>query len=200
MLLEDKLADYRLLLASRSPRRRELLDMSGLSYELCADFACEEVYPADTPAREVPLYLSRLKSRACPRALGPRDILLTADTVVVCRGKVLGKPRDRADAARMLRTLAGGVHEVVSGVTFRTKERCHSFSALSRVWIRPLREEEIAFYLDRFSPLDKAGAYGVQEWIGLAAVEKINGSFYNVMGLPVQRVYTELERFIESLR
>ena len=139
------------------------------------------------------------RSEAYPRALSPRDILLTADTVVVCQGRVLGKPENPEQAARMLRRLSGGVHEVVSGVTLRTAKHRRSFSALTRVWMRPLREEEIACYVERFRPLDKAGAYGVQEWIGLAAVEKINGSFYNVMGLPIQRVYTELERFIETL-
>ena len=199
MLLEEKLADYRLLLASRSPRRRELLTASGLPYELADDFACEEIYPDPLPVRAVPLYLSQLKSEAYPRALSPRDILLTADTVVVCQGRVLGKPENPEQAARMLRRLSGGVHEVVSGVTLRTAKHRRSFSALTRVWMRPLREEEIACYVERFRPLDKAGAYGVQEWIGLAAVEKINGSFYNVMGLPIQRGYTELERFIETL-
>ena len=112
---------------------------------------------------------------------------------------MLGKPENPEQAARMLRRLSGGMHEVVSGVTLRTAKHRRSFSALTRVWMRPLREEEIACYVERFRPLDKAGAYGVQEWIGLAAVEKINGSFYNVMGLPIQRVYTELERFIETL-
>lgn len=199
MLLHDKLRNYRLLLASRSPRRRELLTQSGLPYEPADDFACEEIYPAALPARDVPLYLAELKSNAYPVPLGPRDILLTADTVVVCGGDVLGKPRDAQDAARMLHRLSGRMHEVVSGVTLRTATRRHSFSALTRVWMRPLREEEIAFYVDRYRPLDKAGAYGVQEWIGLAAVARINGSFYNVMGLPVQRVYPELERFIETL-
>lgn len=199
MLLHDKLRNYRLLLASRSPRRRELLAQSGLPYEPADDFACEEIYPAVLPAREVPRYLSQLKSDAYPKPLGPRDILLTADTVVVCGGEVLGKPRDTDEAVRMLRRLSGCMHEVVSGVTLRSVARRHSFSALTRVWMRPLRDQEIAYYVDRFRPLDKAGAYGVQEWIGLAAVAKINGSFYNVMGLPVQRVCTELERFIETL-
>lgn len=198
MLLKDRLHDYRLLLGSRSPRRRELLAQSGLPFEAAADYDCPEHYPASLPAREVPRYLADLKSDAYPLPLSPRDILLTADTVVVSGDRVLGKPRDSVQAARMLRILSGRMHEVVSGVTLRTAARRRTFSVLTRVWMRPLREEEIAFYIDRFHPLDKAGAYGVQEWIGLVAVERINGSFHNVMGLPIQRVHTELERFIET--
>ena len=197
MLLEEKLADYRLLLASRSPRRRELLTASGLPYELADDFACEEIYPDTLPAREVPLYLSQLKSEAYPRALSPRDILLTADTVVVCGGRVLGKPEDPEQATRMLRRLSGRRHTVVSGVTLRTPGRTHTFAAKSSVWFRPLADEEIAYYLDACRPYDKAGSYGIQEWIGYAAIEKINGSFYNVMGLPIQKVYTELDKFLK---
>ena len=198
MLLHEMLRDRRLLLASQSPRRRELLAASGIPYEPAPKYPCEEVYPAGTPAREVPLYLSRLKSEAYPAALGPRDILLTADTVVVLGDRVLGKPRDREDALRMLRLLSGRGHTVVTGVTLRSAERVHSFSASSEVFFRPLSEEELAYYVDTFRPYDKAGAYGIQEWIGHAAIERIDGSFYNVMGLPVQRLYVELTRFLTS--
>ena len=148
------------------------------------------------PAEEVPLFLSRLKSEAYPAPLGANDILLTADTVVISDGEVLGKPCDRGQAAQMLRRLSGRRHTVVSGVTLRTAGRMHTFSAESGVWFRPLSEEEIGYYLDTFAPYDKAGSYGIQEWIGYAAIEKINGSFYNVMGLPVQRLYVELDRFL----
>lgn len=197
MLLKDKLAPYRLLLASQSPRRRELMTGCGLPYVLAPKYACAEVYPAGTPAAEVPRYLARLKSEAYPEPLRPRDILLTADTVVVSDGEVLGKPRDRDDAAAMLRKLSGRRHTVVSGVAFRTAERLHAFTAHTEVWFRPLSEEEIAYYLDTCRPYDKAGSYGIQEWIGYAAIERIEGSFYNVMGLPIQKVYTELEKFIQ---
>ena len=196
MLLHEKLRSYRLLLASQSPRRRELMTGCGLPYELAPKYDCEETYPVDFPAEEVPGYLSQLKSDACPWQLEPDDILMTADTVVVLDGRVLGKPRDRDDAFAMLRSLSGRRHTVVSGVTFRTRDRRHTFAARSEVWFRPLSDEEIAYYLDAHRPYDKAGSYGIQEWIGYAAIERIDGSFYNVMGLPVQRVYVELEKFI----
>ena len=184
MLLKDKLKPYRLLLASQSPRRRELMTGCGLPYELAPKYECEEVYPAGMPGEEVPLYLSRLKSEAYPAALAPNEILLTADTVVVSDGQ-------------MLRRLSGRRHTVVSGVTLRTPGRTHTFAAKSSVWFRPLADEEIAYYLDACRPYDKAGSYGIQEWIGYAAIEKINGSFYNVMGLPIQKVYTELDKFLK---
>lgn len=196
MLLKDKLAPYRLLLASQSPRRQELMTGCGLPYELAPKYDCEEIYPEGLPAAEVPLFLSRLKSEAYPTPLGPGDILLTADTVVISDGQVLGKPDGREEAAQMLRRLSGRRHTVVSGVTLRTADRMHTFSAQSGVWFRPLTEEEIGYYLDTFRPYDKAGSYGIQEWIGYAAIEKINGSFYNVMGLPIQKVYVELEKFL----
>lgn len=198
MLLHEKLASRRLLLASQSPRRRELLTACGLPYELAPKYECAERYPDTLPAEEVPLYLSRLKSEACPRPLAGREILLTADTVVLVDGRVIGKPHDDAEARAMLRTLSGRTHRVVTGVTLRTACRTHSFSARSDVRFRPLRDEEIDYYVTTFRPLDKAGAYGIQEWIGYAAIEGIEGSFYNVMGLPVQRLYTELERFIDN--
>lgn len=197
MLLKDKLEPYRLLLASQSPRRRELMTGCGLPYVMAPKYDCAEIYPDSLPAEEVPCYLSRLKSEACPEPLGARDILLTADTVVVCDGEVFGKPRDRAAAAAMLRRLSGRRHTVVSGVTLRTPERLHTFSAESGVFFRVLTDEEIAYYLDNFRPYDKAGSYGIQEWIGYAAIERIEGSFYNVMGLPIQKVYVELEKFLD---
>lgn len=198
MLLHEKLRPYRLLLASQSPRRRELLTGCGLPYEPAPKYDCEEVYPEKLAAEEVPGYLSQLKSEAYPLPLEPNDILMTADTVVVLDGHVLGKPRDRDDAFAMLRRLSGHRHTVVSGVTFRTLRHRRTFSVDSDVWFRPLGDEEIAYYLDNCRPYDKAGSYGIQEWIGYAAIERIDGSFYNVMGLPIQRVYTELEKFIDQ--
>ena len=196
MLLHEKLKDYRLLLASQSPRRRELIAGCGLPYEPAPKYDCEEIYPADLPAEEVPVYLSQLKSKVYPGALAPNDILLTADTVVVLNGEVLGKPRDREDAVEMLHRLSGHRHTVVSGITFRTTERMHSFEARTSVWFRTLTDEETAYYVDTFRPFDKAGAYGIQEWIGYAAIQRIEGSFYNVMGLPIQKLYTELDKFL----
>ena len=200
MLLHKKLRPYRLLLASQSPRRRELMTGCGLPYELAPKYECEEIYPDKLAAEEVPAYLSQLKSNACPTPLAPNDILLTADTVVVLDGHVLGKPRDRDDACNMLRRLSGHRHTVVSGVTLRSLARRRTFSVSSDVWFRPLSDEEIVYYVEQCHPYDKAGSYGIQEWIGYAAIERIDGSFYNVMGLPIQRVYTELEKFIEQHR
>ena len=198
MLLHEKLRSRRLLLASQSPRRRELMTACGLPYTLAPKYDCEEVYPADLAAEEVPLYLSQLKSHAYPAQLAPGDILLTADTVVVLNGRVLGKPHGRDEALRMLHDLSGHRHTVVSGVTLRTAEGEHSFEARTDVWFRHLTDEEIAYYVDAFRPFDKAGSYGIQEWIGYAAIGRIEGSFYNVMGLPIQKVYTELDKFLNQ--
>lgn len=196
MILKDKLKDYRLLLASHSPRRQQLLSDCGLDYRLIDKYDVEEVYPPSLAAAKVPVFLAQLKSEAYPAPLAPNEILLTADTVVVLDGEVLGKPRDRADAEQMLGRLSGRRHSVVTGVTLRSAERMHTFSAESGVWFRRLTDEEIAYYLDTFRPYDKAGSYGIQEWIGYAAIERIDGSFYNVMGLPIQKVYVELEKFL----
>lgn len=198
MLLHEKLQPYRLLLASQSPRRRELIAGSGIPFTLTEKYACEEHYPATLAAEEVPAYLSRLKSEAYPTPLQPNDILLTADTVVILEGEVLGKPKDREDALRMVARLAGNRHTVVTGVTLRTSARIETFSAESDVWFRPLSAEEIAYYVDTYQPFDKAGSYGIQEWIGYVGIERIDGSFYNVMGLPIQRLYVELEKFINA--
>ncbi len=198
MLLHEKLRPYRLLLASQSPRRRELISGCGLPFEVAPRYDCEEIYPADLAAEEVPLYLSQLKSRAYPAPLGEKEILLTADTVVILDGEVLGKPRNREDALCMLRRLGGRRHTVVSGVTLRSPHRMRTFDARTSVWLRQLEEEEIAYYVDTFHPFDKAGSYGIQEWIGYAAIERIEGSFYNVMGLPIQKVYTELNKFLDQ--
>lgn len=196
MLLHDKLSSYRLILASQSPRRRQLLGDAGIKFELAPRFECDEVYPAELPAVEVAEYLSRLKSEAYPEPLGERDILLTADTVVVAGGEVLGKPADREDAIAIIKKLSGRKHEVVTGVTLRSADRIKSFSSRSEVYFRCLSQEEIEYYVDTYSPMDKAGAYGIQEWIGYVGIEGIEGSFYNVMGLPIQKVYCELGGFV----
>lgn len=196
MLLHDKLKNYHLILASQSPRRRQLLADAGIEYSLAPRFECEELYPESLPAVEVAEYLSRLKSEAYPAPLADGDILLTADTVVVAGGEVLGKPVDRADAIAIINKLSGREHEVITGVTLRSAVCTKSFSSRSVVRFRALSQEEIEYYVDTYSPMDKAGAYGIQEWIGYVGIEGIEGSFYNVMGLPIQRVYCELDSFI----
>ena len=197
MLLQDRLKNYRLILASASPRRRELLADCDLDFVLAEKFECEECYPADLAAEKVAEYLSQLKSNAYPHPLCEGDILLTADTVVILGDKILGKPHSEAEAIEMISSLSGATHKVVTGVTLRTCERTISFSAESLVTFRKLDAEEVSYYVEKFRPMDKAGAYGIQEWIGYIGIEGIEGSFYNVMGLPVQRLYTTLKELVK---
>ena len=199
MLLHKKLEGFNLILASASPRRRQLLAECGLQFTLAEKFECDEHYPASMPCNEVAQYLSQLKSNAYPKTLCANDILLTADTVVIAEDKILGKPADRDEALAMLRMLSGRNHTVITGVTLRTAGKLHSFSVASDVYFRDISDEEIAYYVDTYKPFDKAGAYGIQEWIGYVAIEGINGSFFNVMGLPVQRLYVELGRLIDTI-
>lgn len=196
MLLHNQLEDYNLILASASPRRRQLLADCGLKFTLAEKFECDESFPASIPCNEVAQYISSLKSSAYPKELSEKDILLTADTVVIAENKILGKPTDRADAIKMLSLLSGRKHTVVTGVTIRSKSRTHCFSVESKVSFRNLTNEEIEYYIDNYQPFDKAGAYGIQEWIGYVAIDGIEGSFFNVMGLPVQRLYVELSEFV----
>ena len=193
MLLQDRLKNHRLILASASPRRRELLADCDIDFELAEKFECEECYPADLEADKVAEYLSQLKSNAYPHALNERDILLTADTVVILGDKILGKPHSAEEARDMIASLSEATHKVITGVTLRTAERTISFSAESLVSFRALDSEEIDYYVEKYRPMYKAGAYGIQECIGYIGIEGIEGSFYNVMGLPVQRLYTILK-------
>ena len=196
MLLHEKLADKHLILASASPRRRQLMEEAGMRFTLAAKFECDENYPATLPAAEVASYLSALKSDAYPETLSDNEILITADTTVVVGDAVLGKPADREEACQMLRSMSGRSHKVYTGVTLRSREKKRTFAVETLVYFREMSEEEIAYYVDNYRPFDKAGAYGIQEWIGYVAIERIEGSFFNVMGLPVQRLYTELMDFI----
>lgn len=199
MLLHEKLKGRTLILASKSPRRRELLAGCGLKFITGEDYEVAEEYPAGMAAEEVPQYLAEVKSAAYPRPLEAGEVLVTADTVVILDGAILGKPIDRQDALDMIGRLSGRKHRVVTGVAIRSETGSESFSVSSDVWVRRLRDEEIEYYVDTYKPFDKAGAYGIQEWIGHTAVERIEGSFYNVMGLPVQALYVKLERFIRGV-
>ena len=198
MLLGERLKDKRLILASNSPRRRQLLADAGIAFELAVKYECDESVPADVPVGDRAEYIAASKSRAYPNPLADNEILLTADTVVIVGDEVLGKPADRSEALRMLRMLSGCTHTVTTGVMFRTRNSSRVFKAETAVTFRELADEELEYYVDNFRPYDKAGAYGIQEWIGYAAVERIEGSFYNVMGLPVQMVYTQLEEFLDE--
>ncbi len=191
----ENLDRFSVVLASGSPRRKELLGLLDLSFTVDTSHSVDEKVPECMPARQVPAYLSRLKADAFPLAEQDERLVITADTVVILDGEVLGKPRDEEDARAMLRRLSGRVQTVVTGVTVRTSERCETFSAESEVEFAELTDAEIDYYVDRYRPLDKAGAYGIQEWIGAAAIRGITGSFYNVMGLPVHRLYDVLKSF-----
>lgn len=191
----ENLNKYRILLASKSPRRRELMKMLDIPFEIADMIEVEESYPSDLPAREVPSYLAALKAAAYATVIKPGDLVVTADTVVINDGKVLGKPSDRREAAAMLRAMSGHKHTVVTGVSLTAADRQVSFDASTDVMFASLTDEEINYYVAEYSPMDKAGAYGIQEWIGAAAVIGIEGSFYNVMGLPVHQLYRHLRAF-----
>lgn len=187
----------RYILASGSPRRRELLAMLNVDFRVDTSRPVDEIVPAELPAEEVPVYLSRLKAQPYLGDLQPDEILITADTVVILDGRVIGKPVDEADARRTLRDLSGKTHHVVTGVSIgRAGAPLETFADTTEVDFDPLTDEEINYYVEHYRPLDKAGAYGIQEWIGAAAVKGIRGSFYNVMGLPIHRLFLALKNLI----
>ncbi len=186
---------YEIILASGSPRRRELLAMLDIDFTVDTSHPVDETVPEGMKAEEIPLYLSQLKAAAYPLADDGKKLIITADTVVILDDMVLGKSEDLRGAADMLAMLQNRTQRVVTGVTIRKSTDSVSFSAESEVDFGTLTPEEIAYYVERYSPLDKAGAYGIQEWIGAAAIRGIRGSFYNVMGLPVHRLYSELKKF-----
>lgn len=183
---------WKITLASQSPRRRELLAGLGVGFAVETAKDALEAYDASMPYDKVPEFIARHKSESFHRPLAEREILITADTMVFLDGVLIGKPADREDAHRMLRMLSGKTHTVFTGVVLRTASEIRSFTDRSDVTFRELSDGEIYHYIDTCNPLDKAGSYGAQDWIGLAAVASINGSFFNVMGLPAHRVYEEL--------
>lgn len=186
---------HKLVLGSGSPRRRELLAGLDIPFEVRTLPCIDESYPSTLPADKVPVYLARKKTEAYLPQLQANELLLTADTIVWTSNEILGKPKDRADAIAMLHKLSGRTHQVITGVCLTTHNRCISFPALSSVRFAQLDDDEIAYYVDHYRPFDKAGSYGIQEWIGYAAVESIEGSFYNVMGLPIRKVYEALKEW-----
>ena len=194
----DNLKNYRIVLASQSPRRKELLAGLGLEYETRVLPDVDESFPPELTGGDIPMYIAREKAEAYRPSLSADELLITADTIVWLGGTVLGKPVDRDDALRMLGLLSGRTHEVYTGVCLTTIRWQHTFTARTEVRFCSLDEEEITWYVDRYRPFDKAGAYGVQEWIGYVGVEHIAGSYFNIMGLPVQRLYRELKKGIEE--
>lgn len=195
MLLE-LLRGYRIILASGSPRRQELLRALGLEYILYTDTRMDEEYPSHLKGKDIPEYLAKKKSDAYGKELGQDEILITADTIVYQDDEVLTKPIDRDDAISILEKISGNEHHVYTGVCLRSSNKEHSFVASTLVRFGELSMKEIEYYIDNFKPYDKAGAYGIQEWIGFVGVEEIHGSYFNVMGLPIHLLYRELESFI----
>lgn len=191
----ENLLKYNVVLASHSPRRQELLKSLDVNFTVMVKEGVDEEYPATIKKKEIAEYLAVKKAKAYLTEIKRDNLLLiTADTIVVCEGNILGKPADAVEAAEMLRLLSGRNHKVITGVAITTPDVQRSFSVKTKVFFKRISEEDIAYYIDRYKPFDKAGGYGIQEWIGMVAIDYIEGSFYNVMGLPVQQLYAELQR------
>ena len=185
---------YRIVLGSQSARRQQLLKGLDIDFEIKTLDNTEETFPTDMPAGEVAPYLARRKAEAL-QPLADDELLITADTVVVVDDKIYGKPSGKEEARSMLQTLSGRMHEVITGVAITTAERSVVFAVSTKVWFTHISTEDIDYYIERYRPFDKAGSYGIQEWIGFVGIERIEGSFYNVMGLPVHRIYRVLKDF-----
>ena len=191
----DNLRNYDIILASNSPRRKELLQRLGLPFKVRTLFGVDESFPENLRGEEIALYIARKKAEAYKSSMSSNELLITADTIVCLDGVVMGKPYGAENAKTILRQLSGRVHQVITGVTVLTQVKQESFAVTSHVKFANVTEEEIDYYVDNYLPFDKAGAYGIQEWFGLVAVEELRGSYFNVMGLPVQRLYTVLKHF-----
>lgn len=190
----DHLNAYHIVLASNSPRRRELLAGLGLSFETRVIPGIDESYPEGLSGPDIACYIASAKASAYRDTLSDKELLITADTIVYIDGRVFGKPHDRDEACAMLRALSGRSHQVITGVTLSTVQQTRTFSVTTEVSFAELSDEEISYYVDHYRPFDKAGSYGIQEWIGYVGVTGIRGSYFNVMGLPVQRLYQELKK------
>ncbi len=191
------LKDKQIILASGSPRRRELLSAMDIPFTVDTGNTFDESWSSDTPHEKVPELMSEGKSFGFHRELADNEILVTSDTMVLCGTEILGKPKDRDDAIRMLKVLSGRGHQVITAVTLRDREKKKTFSVTSNVFFKELSDSEITYYLDTYKPYDKAGAYGIQEWIGYIGISRLEGSFYNVMGFPASRFYEELKAFLD---
>jgi len=198
MLLHEILKDWRVILASGSPRRHELLRGLDIPFTIEYNPHIEEKIDPSLPPEAVPQALAKQKSEAFPRPLAPDELLITADTLVYCQDRILGKPHSREEAIEMLQLLSDQTHTVSTGVVLRTAKKSHGFTAATRVTFASLSREDIAYYVDNYKPYDKAGAYGAQDWIGYVGITHIEGSYFNVMGLPVQRLYNQLLFFIKT--
>ena len=186
---------WKIILASNSPRRKELLAGLDLQFEVRVLQSIDESYPADLPTQKIAEFISKKKADAYVETMADDELVITADTVVILGDEVMGKPHDEADAKRMLGELSGQTHQVATGVTLSTRQRQMSFSVVTNVTFKQLSADEIDYYVRTYQPMDKAGAYGIQEWIGYIGVTALEGSYFNVMGLPVQRIYEALKTF-----
>lgn len=191
----DNLKKYNIVLASNSPRRKELLQRMGVNFKVRTLFGIDESYPDSLRGEDIVRYISRNKAQAYRSSMAPNELLITADTIVYVEGEVMGKPKTAEQAKEMLHKLSGKSHQVITGVTIVTADRTEDFGVTSQVKFAEITDEEINFYVDNYLPFDKGGAYGIQEWIGIVAVEEIKGSYFNVVGLPVQRLYQKLKTF-----
>ncbi len=191
----ENIKGKKVILASKSPRRHFLLGELGLDFEIVENHDVEEDYPPDMQPEEITVYLAKKKAAEFSGIISQDTLLITADTIVWCEGSILNKPRDREDAFRILKKLSGNRHTVFTGVCIRSPQKVVTFYATTDVYFSTLAEEEIEHYLKEYKPYDKAGAYGIQEWIGYIGIEKIDGSYFNVMGLPIQKLYQELKKF-----
>lgn len=189
------LSAYKVILASNSPRRKQLLSGLDFDYEVKTLPDIDESYPEILRGEDIAVYISKEKAEAYRNYMQDNTLLITADTIVLLDGKVYGKPQDESEAKQMLRDLSGKTHQVITGVCITTMQKQKAFGVSSEVRFAKLEEDEIEYYVTKYKPLDKAGAYGVQEWIGYVAVEYISGSYFNIMGLPIQRLYQELKQF-----
>jgi septum formation protein len=194
-MIIDELNEYKIILASRSPRRQQLMRELGLIFDVVIR-EYDEIYPDGLNGEQIAKHIAFEKAASFKEELASNEIVIAADTIVWCDGQVLGKPVNREDAANILKKISGNTHEVITGVSIRSKVKESTFSESTKVTFDTISEEEIYYYIDKYQPYDKAGGYGIQEWIGIAACSRIEGSYFNVVGLPVQRLYKELQRFI----
>jgi len=198
-MLSDLLKSYRIILASRSPRRQQLLKELGLKFDTVIR-EYEETFPEGLNGEEIARFVAHSKAVSFRNEIAENEIVITADTIVWCNNQVLGKPIDKQDAVRILNEISGNTHEVITGVSLFSKYKEVTFSVSTKVTFELLTDEDINFYIDNCEPYDKAGAYGIQEWIGITACSRIEGSYFNVVGLPVQRLYKELQEFVKDKR
>ncbi|MCD7963199.1 MAG: Maf family nucleotide pyrophosphatase [Rikenellaceae bacterium] len=198
MLLPEDINNFNIILASNSPRRKKLLSGLNLNFSTVS-YETDECFPTNLEVTDIPVFLSEKKADNYPEPLKKDDILITADTLVIKNDIIFGKPESREIAEKMLSELSGGIHHVITGVTIKNMHHKHSFSSITEVEFDNLTERAVDYYIEKYKPYDKAGSYGIQEWIGYIGIKRINGCFYNVMGLPINKLYGELEYFIKNL-